>query len=232
MSYIPADQFVEIGSILAVIMISLPAFYALYRIYGKHGIVAIFALGFFALGIETLGVYTGFPYSSFQYTMPFGYRLFNTTPWTVFVAWSPLVIGSFILARQWFKPRWSRLLVYLGILIISDMVLDPGAVARGLWKYTDGGIWYGVPVQNFLGWILSGILAYVLLLLILNSVLKKIVSTPTINITLGSLSLVLSLCLWSGVTLGYHLYLPFFVGIILSSIFILRLLKLKKTSQM
>ncbi|MFT5280724.1 MAG: putative membrane protein, partial [Flavobacteriaceae bacterium] len=193
MSIIPPDQFIEAGSIIAVIIISLPAFFGLYKIYGKRGITAVLILGLLALTIETIGIHTGFPYSPFKYIMEFGYLLFGTTPWTVFIAWSPLVIGSFLLSQVWFKKIWSRLSVYLGILVSTDVILDPGAVARGLWQYSNGGAWFGVPLQNFLGWVLSGVIAYLILIFILRN--SKDIKLD--YIWLGSLSLIVSIFLWA-----------------------------------
>ena len=216
LSRIPAEYFVELGSIIAVTMISLPACIGLYKIYGQRGLAAFMALGLLAITIETIGIHTGFPYSPFEYTMGFGYRLFGTTPWTVFIAWSPLVVGSFLLTEKWFKQSWSRALAYLGILVSTDVVLDPGAVARGLWEYSNGGPWFNVPVNNFFGWILSGFIAYMLLKIIL----AKPKDSPS-SLWLGALSLFISLFLWTGVSIGYALWLPAVLGIILSLIILI-----------
>ena len=210
MAQVPEDQFIEVGSILAVIILSAPAFWGMWKIYGRKGVLALIALGLFALTIETIGIYTGFPYSHFDYLMPFGYELFGTTPWTVFVAWSPLVIGAYLLSQSWFRQWWSQILVYLGLLVGADLVLDPGAVARGLWQYEALGLWYGVPIQNFLGWVFSGTIVYV----ILKFGLPK-VSLSNNNLIIGSLSFVLSLALWTGVTTTYSLWIPAIFGIIL-----------------
>lgn len=227
MGFVPRDMFIEAGSILAVIMISIPTFYGIRKIYGPSGIHLIIFLGIFALIIETIGIHTGFPYSPFEYTMPFGYRLFGTTPWTVFIAWSPLVIAAFILAQSWFKKKWTQFLVYIGILVSSDLVLDPGAVARGLWEYPHGGVWFNVPLQNFFGWIISGSFAYLLIKIILKN--KK--STHQKYIWITSLSLIFSLFLWAGVNLVYGLWIPALVGIILGNIFIFGLnTSIQKTS--
>ncbi|MFT7328250.1 MAG: putative membrane protein [Crocinitomicaceae bacterium] len=219
MSFIPPEQFVEIGSIIAVLIISLPAFYAMWKIYGRRGVIAVISLGIFALIIESIGIHTGFPYSPFEYSMPFGYQLFGTTPWTVFIAWSPLVIGAWLLAQIWFKKNWARFLVYLGILLAADIILDPGAVARGLWEYTNGGLWFDVPLQNFLGWIISGTIAYTILRFILKN--KKIQNRNIVWI--GSLSLLLSIFLWTGVNAGYNLWLPAIIGVIFGKILLLGL---------
>jgi putative membrane protein len=41
--------------------------------------------------------------------------------------------------------------------------LDPGAVALGFWEYYPPGAFYGVPLSNYVGWVLSATVAVVLL---------------------------------------------------------------------
>jgi len=209
MSHLPAEMMYEIGSIIAVCIIALPAFYGMWRAYGMRGIWVMVVLGIFSLSIETIGLHTGFPYSSFEYVAEFGYRLFETTPWTVFVAWSPLVIGAYALSHRWFQKSWSRLLVYLGLLVSFDLVLDPGAVAQGLWEYSGGGAWYGVPIENFLGWIFSGVIAYGIIQLMTRNVPQQKFNFYLIIPALATLAL------WSGVTFGYGIILPAVTGILL-----------------
>ncbi|CAM4350724.1 carotenoid biosynthesis protein [Gillisia hiemivivida] len=230
MSSVPSEQFVETGSIIAVCIISMPAFYGIWKIYSTRGIAAIMALGVFALIIESIGIHTGFPYSPFEYTMPFGYQLLGTTPWTVFIAWSPLVFGAWLLAQTWFKHHWARFLAYLGILVGTDVILDPGAVARGLWKYTNGGLWFDVPLQNFIGWIISGTIAYFILKLVLKPAIVNGSVAISKYLWIGSLSLLLSIFLWTGVDAGYELWLPTIVGIILGNIIIQALFKIYTTT--
>jgi putative membrane protein len=45
-----------------------------------------------------------------------------------------------------------------------DAVLDPGAASLGFWVWPQGGVYYGVPLSNYAGWLLSGTLATALLL--------------------------------------------------------------------
>jgi isopentenyl-diphosphate delta-isomerase len=49
-----------------------------------------------------------------------------------------------------------RVFVAAVVLTVFDLVLDPGAVRLGFWQYEGGGVYYGVPVSNFLGWLVSG----------------------------------------------------------------------------
>lgn len=212
MSRIPVEMFHEIGSIIAVCIISLPVWYGLYVGQKMKGILIMIALGIFALLIETIALHTGFPYSHFEYVASFGYRLFDTTPWTVFIAWSPLVIGTYALSQKWTSGPWRRWLVYILLLVAVDMVLDPGAVARGLWTYTNGGLWYDVPLTNFLGWVFSGTIAFGIIKIISG---KTKVLSFNVWLVLPTLA---SLALWSGVNIGYGIILPSTIGILLISI--------------
>ena len=36
-----------------------------------------------------------------------------------------------------------------------DLVLDPAAVNLGFWQWREPGFFYGVPIVNFMGWLLS-----------------------------------------------------------------------------
>ncbi len=218
LSRIPSEMFYEVGSIIAVIMIAAPVFYGMYRAYGSRGMWVMVALGIFSLVIETIGLYTGFPYSHFEYLAPFGYRLFGSTPWTVAIAWSPIVTGAYALSHRWFIKWWSRLSVYVGLLVSIDVVLDPGAVARGLWQYTEGGLWYNVPLHNFAGWVFSGIIAYGIITWITHrQTLKfnKWLVLPTLA----------SLALWTGATFGYSMIPVGIIGVILIMIILFGLNK-------
>jgi putative membrane protein len=212
LAYLPTEQFSSGGSIVSVVLLALPAFYGFYKLYGTRSLYSIIAVGFFALTIETIGISTGFPYGEFQYTLPIGSKIFGLTPWTVFIAWTPLVIGSFVLAHRSFKQWWSRFLVYLGLLVSVDTVLDPGAVARGLWTYTNGGDFYNVPLENFAGWLLSGTIAYLIITFILKNK-KAAFSMKTASIT--SASLIISLTMWAGVNVAYQQTTPVVIAAIL-----------------
>lgn len=61
------------------------------------------------------------------------------------------------------SARICRILFTAVTLVIFDLVLDPGAVKIGFWRYEGGGVFYGVPVSNFVGWLFSGAIAGMML---------------------------------------------------------------------
>ncbi len=81
-----------------------------------------------------------------------------------------LAYGSFCLARRALGPAWvstragrARAVFVSGVLMtLLDVVIDPLAVRGGRWflghifYYPDGGLYFGVPLSNFLGWLTVG----------------------------------------------------------------------------
>lgn len=146
-------------SALFVLVLWAPAAYALAQWLGfKRAAWVLIALGAFAIGIETFAVKTGWPYGAFDYGDKIGVKYFGVTPWTVPFAWSPLVLGAMALAARHARTVAGLCVVATIFLLLFDGVLDPGAVAQEFWRYEAGGFYYGVPLSNFFGWIVSGLI--------------------------------------------------------------------------
>lgn len=144
---------------IIVLLFALPAFYALRRWLGwSDGIKLVLILGAYALIVETFAILMGFPYGHFGYSDHLGYKILGFVPWTVAFAWTPLMLCAYVAARSLFASRIERIICSTFLLVIFDLVLDPGAVLLGFWQYPGGGAYYGVPASNYLGWILSGAL--------------------------------------------------------------------------
>jgi putative membrane protein len=149
---------VAVVSVVFVLVFAAPSFFAVVRWLGaKRGFALIAALGLFAVTIETFALHTGFPYGRFSYGDKIGAELPGGVPWTVCFAWSPLLLGAMPLAhRIATTSRVTRCICAALIVTVFDGVLDPGAVSQNYWQYQAGGVYYGVPISNFCGWLLSG----------------------------------------------------------------------------
>ncbi|MEO7540313.1 MAG: isopentenyl-diphosphate Delta-isomerase [Pyrinomonadaceae bacterium] len=160
MANVPMPPWAHLISGLNVVLFALPALWAASRWLGRRDAFVLFAvLGVLALAIETLAIATGFPYGHFGYSDLLGYRILGYTPWTVSLAWTPLVLAAYAVARTTCGSPVLRIALFALLLIVFDLVLDPGAVRLGFWEYGDGGDYYGVPFTNFAGWIFSGAVA-------------------------------------------------------------------------
>ncbi|CAN5847505.1 carotenoid biosynthesis protein [soil metagenome] len=162
----PATPGAGLLSLLATITIALPAVVGLFRFLGPRGaMLSILMLTVFAYGIEALGVATGFPYGEFYYGDSLGPKVFGLVPYLLPVSYLPLVVAA--VAAAW-RPR-RRLCQIFGaavLLTLMDGVLDPGAAALGFWIWPEGGLYYGVPLGNYAGWLFSGALAATIMVLI------------------------------------------------------------------
>lgn len=153
----------SVGSYVSTFLIALPSLVALFRYLGAwRATVSLVVVAAYAYAIETVGVATGLPYGVFYYRDYMGAKFAGLVPYVLPVAYVPLVIGA-VAASTASRP-WLRVLEAAALLALMDTVLDPGAVSLGLWSWPEGGPYYGVPLSNYLGWLLSGTLASALLL--------------------------------------------------------------------
>jgi len=212
---------------ISVLLAALPSFVQFLKTHrSPQGIIALLGLGVFALGIEILGVQTGFPYGVFAYHPTLHAQLVFGVPWTTPFGWLPLVFASHIVAQtitrkdQTVKP----LLLALSILVGMDLVLDPGAVSLGLWRYAQGGLYYSIPLSNFFGWLLSGTLALFAVIKIHRQTSVKLMDR--FYTLLGPASL---LSFWVGFVAVAAQVIPTVIGIILIILF--SIISLSKPSQ-
>jgi bisanhydrobacterioruberin hydratase len=204
-----------IASFVSTLLIALPSFVALWQFLGpKRAALSLLALGAFGYAIETTGVLTGFPYGPFYYDDTLGPKVAGLVPYLLPLSWVPLVLGAVAATTPGEKAgprrRFLPLLSAAVLLTLVDGVLDPGAASLGFWVWPEGGIYYGVPVTNYLGWLLSSTLAAAILLALGRGRWGRASPPP------GLLdSLLVALAFWVGVDLFSGLLFPAVLGIAL-----------------
>ncbi|MBD2112689.1 carotenoid biosynthesis protein [Nodosilinea sp. FACHB-141] len=146
------------------------ALYA-YRTLGLGSLItfAIAAVGV-SLTSELLGTRTGFPFGNYTYLNGLGYKVAGLVPFTIPLSWFYLGLASFLLARSGLaagggagRYNWARSLaaVFLGSILLTswDFVLDPAMSQTALpfWYWHEPGAFFGMPYQNFAGWLGTGV---------------------------------------------------------------------------
>lgn len=145
-------------SAVFILLFAAPTYFFIVKKLGSlKGIGLLLSLGVFALIVESSAINTGFPYGDFVYNELLGSKVFGLTPWTVSFAWPPILLLSYTLAMKIDKRLLFLTLTYAALLaMVVDIVLDPAAVSLGFWYWSPPGFFYGVPLVNFAGWMLTG----------------------------------------------------------------------------
>jgi putative membrane protein len=153
--------------LFGTLVMRLPLIAGLAPLVDRRAAVALGLLTVYAYGIELVGVATGWPYGDFEYLVELGPMLFGDVPLGLPVFFFPLVVNSYLLAQLLLGPRMRRAVIRLpavaALVVWMDVVLDPGAVALGFWQYEAAGAYYGVPLSNYAGWVLSAAVSVALL---------------------------------------------------------------------
>lgn len=194
-------------SLFFMFLFALPSFISIFKADYKKAMITILVLSIFSLVIESFAIHTGFPYGTFYYEDVLGPKILGLAPLAVPLGWIPLVIAAFALVRR-LGIRFPVVCTAL-ILVMIDLVIDPGAFALGIWIWKHPGIFYGVPLQNFLGWFFSGMIgAWAVKSFFGDTILKA-------NYRIIMLSLIGVLSYWSGIAYFEKLWIPMVIGILM-----------------
>jgi uncharacterized membrane protein len=121
---------------------------------------------------EEVGVATGLIYGAYHYTDKLGFKL-GLVPILIPIAWFMMIYPSYVMANLIADGRATsakgsvRHVVWLSILsaIIMtawDLPMDPLMSGIGHWVWEQGGPYFGVPIQNFAGWLVTTFTVYIL----------------------------------------------------------------------
>jgi putative membrane protein len=212
------EYMVEYGtaSILSLTIITLPCILALYRqIGGRKTLLTVLGFGIISIIVEASAVLTGFPYGHFNYSSRLGFLLFGLVPPSLALGYIPILIGSITVASQ-LEPVNRLRFACLGTIfnMLVDMVVDPASVSNGFWAWETPGAYYGVPLVNFLGWLLTGFV-YI-------NIFYQIAGDRLPLNSKTSISLILVLSVWSSYLIQKSLLFPGVLGVLLLFLLVLR----------
>jgi putative membrane protein len=121
--------------------------------------------------MEYLGVKTGVIFGHYHYTDVLNPKILGTVPVVIPLAWFMVLYLSHQMANLLLTGRsvggpkgaWATFFAALlsGMILTAwDLVMDPVMVSDvGAWVWERGGGYYGIPMRNFLGWVVTGALA-------------------------------------------------------------------------
>lgn len=185
----------------------LGAIAALLHVAGRIGwrrALLMFVVGSsVALGAELLGTRTQLPFGEYQYTTLLGYRILNLVPFPIPISWFYMIVGSLVICGRLMHAaddnatKWRWALVGGAILTAWDVSMDPAMVKTSHWIWGDGDlftrlalpapivafftkdVFYGMPLSNWFGWYVTGVIISRLLLAIAPPTLYAARLSPT-----------------------------------------------------
>ena len=139
-------------------------------VYGVRGMVVFTA---FCMGVgglsESLSLRTGFPFGHYFFTSLMGPKFLRVPVLLVLayvgIGYCSWVVAFLILGYR-DKPLVGWRVVALpllasAVMVAWDVSMDSiWATLDRAWIWRDGGIYFGVPVSNFIGWYLTAFLFY------------------------------------------------------------------------
>ncbi|MEZ4869239.1 MAG: carotenoid biosynthesis protein [Caldilineaceae bacterium] len=152
------------GVSLSVCLLALSVLITLFDTWGWRMMVRCFVIvasGGWA--IEWVGSNTGIPFGVYHYTTALQPQLAGV-PLLIPLAWLMMLppawaVGSCITLGQ---RDWRFVAISAAAFTAWDLFLDPQMVGWGYWVWSTPGQYFGIPLSNFGGWLLSAALLTIL----------------------------------------------------------------------
>ena len=154
---------------------------------GTRSALTIFGVSFtVSLGAELLGTYSGLPFGVYGYTSLLGAKILDLVPFNIPTSWffmlyaSLAICGRLLPTKDDGASKWWWALIAGLVLTAWDVSLDPAMVKTRHWvwsipdlsgasafsQFIGREMFYGMPLTNWLGWLLTGIIVARLMLAI------------------------------------------------------------------
>jgi bisanhydrobacterioruberin hydratase len=140
--------------------------------FGRWGAIASLWVLFLSWLIEHVGATTGFPFGAYSYTDVLQPQILGVVPLAIPFAWllivpAAMAVGEVLLNRDGAavaddrRVRTSRVLMAAALALLLDVTIEPFAVnINQYWVWSDpaAGLYYGIPLSNFVAWFVTSLL--------------------------------------------------------------------------
>lgn len=167
------------GGQTTVVLGAIAGFEFLASCIGTKRSLVVFAVAFvLSLSAELAGTSTGLPFGVYGYTDQLGYKIAGLVPFNIPTSWfymlvaSLAICGRFLPAKDDNASRWWWALIGGLVLTAWDVSMDPAMVKTTHWlwnvpdlssasafsRFIGTPFFFGMPLTNWLGWLLTGVL--------------------------------------------------------------------------
>lgn len=142
--------------ITSMILLSFAGLYFSYCSGKTQWIITFLLIWIIGCTIEWVGIATCRPYGCFEYSDLLWPKFFNTFPYLLMWVWPFIVVSIAHLIPK--KRTWRQFIAWgVLLLLILDLALDPVHINQWIRSYNHTGRnRFGVPLQNFFWWIITG----------------------------------------------------------------------------
>lgn len=148
----------ELSVVAEIVFIPFYFFHSIKHTGTKHTAIFFSVSYVISFIIEIIGVHTGIPFGKYAYSHILGPEIL-AVPIAVPFLWSSLLYFSSLATR-------SRIFIPAILLVALDLSFDP-RFSMHLWHWAVPGLYFGVPLTNFIGWLITSLLIYAILYILI-----------------------------------------------------------------
>ena len=155
--WVVGDSVLHNGVIAGVLLQAVAVLFISYQAWGWRTVLRVAALVIpLSWLIERIGSTTGFPFGAYHYTEALS-PLIGGVPAVIPLAWLMMLPPAWAVAYAITGAvhGWRFVLVSGLAFTAWDLFLDPQMVGWGYWVWENPGLYFGIPLINFAGWLLS-----------------------------------------------------------------------------
>lgn len=147
------------------------------RLGGRKALLVFAAAFGISLASELTGTATGYPFGPYGYTDQLGYKVLGLVPFNIPTSWfymlyaSLAIVGRIAVADDSNRSRWRWAVGAALVLTAWDVSMDPAMVRTTHWlwflepvsqqnalkRVFVSDVFYGMPLSNWIGWLLTGL---------------------------------------------------------------------------
>ena len=167
------------GGQTTVVLGAIAGFAFLASCIGVARTSIVFAIAFaLSLAAELTGTSTGLPFGVYGYSDQLGYKIAGLVPFNIPTSWFYMLVASLSICGRFLAPKddgvskWWWALVAGMVLTAWDVSMDPAMVKTTHWlwsvpdlshasavsRFIGTPFFFGMPLTNWLGWLLTGVL--------------------------------------------------------------------------
>jgi putative membrane protein len=123
----------------------------------RRGLAGAWAVVAMTLAVELVGAATGFPFGAHGYGGQLGWLVLDLVPFVVPLSWFLMLYASLGIALRFRRGKLATLVLAALGLFAWDVLMEPAmSAAYPFWVWRSSGVYYGMPLANWLSWLVIG----------------------------------------------------------------------------